>query len=311
MLQQTQVSRVAERFCEFIAAFPTPKAMADATEDSVLALWSGLGYYRRARNLHAAARAITSEHQGHMPTDHTAIAKLPGVGRYTAGAITSIALLQPQPIVDGNVIRVLLRTHNIDASAADSAAQRWAWQAADTLVKASTKLGPLGPAQLNEGIMELGATVCTPKSPNCNACPLATLCLANKHNTQHQIPRPKPTPTKSTIYADALHLAGPANTLAIEQRPPTGLWASIWQPPTLENNQAHTDAQTLRAQLKLRSTPTLADQFTHQTTHRTISFRVWHATSRAANPPQGRWASQSQIQQLALGTPQRRILLIP
>lgn len=166
MLQQTQVARVVERFGAFMRRFPTVAALAGADEADVIALWAGLGYYRRARHLHAAAKRIVHEHGGEVPRAAAALRALPGVGRYTAGAIASMAMGQRVPLVDGNVARVLMR---LEARAGDVAqGQAWAWERAGELVSSSTSAGAF-----NEGLMELGATVCVPGRPRCEACPLA------------------------------------------------------------------------------------------------------------------------------------------
>jgi len=172
MLQQTQVARVVEKFEPFVRRFPTVAALAAAREDEVLAMWQGLGYYRRARLLHAAAKAIVERHRGRVPVrDHAALLALPGVGRYTAGAIGSIVAGERVPIVDGNVTRVFQRLAARKGSASDRAVVDWAWEEARRYVA-----GARDPAAANEGLMELGATVCTPAAPRCDACPVSAMC---------------------------------------------------------------------------------------------------------------------------------------
>jgi len=160
MLQQTQVSRVAERYVEFLRRFPTVRGLAEADEQEVLAAWQGLGYYRRARNLHAAARLIVAERGGRIPRTVDGLRQLPGVGRYTAGAIASIVYGAPAPIVDGNVQRVIARWDANDAPPADASTVAETWRRAEDLVGATAR-----PGVLNEALMELGATVCTPVNP--------------------------------------------------------------------------------------------------------------------------------------------------
>ncbi|MFG0315432.1 MAG: A/G-specific adenine glycosylase, partial [Phycisphaerales bacterium] len=162
MLQQTQVSRVIEKFGPFLERFPTVEALAAAPEDDVLAAWSGLGYYRRARLLHACAKAIVEHHDGVVPDSLDDLLELPGIGRYTAGAIASMVFGQRAPIVDGNVARVLLRVHNKPVPQTEKTTIDWAWQRAEELVGACDD-----PAVFNEAMMELGATVCVPKGPRC------------------------------------------------------------------------------------------------------------------------------------------------
>ena len=179
LLQQTQVARVAERFPEFMRLFPTPKAMALAGEAAVLRAWRGLGYYRRARSLHAAAVAVVERHGGRVPSDARRLRELPGVGRYTAGAVASIAFGKAEAIVDGNVMRVLARLADRRASTVDPAGQAWCWSQAERLAVAARR-----PGVTNEALMELGATVCTPANPRCDACPLARLCRSRSAGTQ-------------------------------------------------------------------------------------------------------------------------------
>ena len=217
MLQQTQVSRVVERFTEFVARFPTIEHLARADEQDVLALWSGLGYYRRAKLLHRAARAVVDEHGGAMPTDARTLESLPGVGRYTAGAIASIAQGERTPIVDGNVARVLLRIDGIEAAALE--AQPRLWARAQELVEAADD-----PAAFNEGMMELGALICTPASPSCHACPVARSCRAKREGTTDRIPTPKKAAPRKTLHI-AMAIVEIANAeVAAGPRPTVNMW---------------------------------------------------------------------------------------
>ncbi|MCA9294882.1 MAG: A/G-specific adenine glycosylase, partial [Phycisphaerales bacterium] len=186
MLQQTQVARVVERFTQFMARFPTVHDLAAADEQEVLAIWQGLGYYRRARHLHQAAKAIVEEHDGVIPADINALRALPGVGRYTAGAIASIIYHRPEPIVDGNVYRVLARLDAQNKPASDAEAQRWGWSRASELVQLARD-----PGAFNEGMMELGATICTPRAPACSDCPVRAGCRAHADGRADVIPPPK------------------------------------------------------------------------------------------------------------------------
>jgi len=168
MAQQTQISRVAERWPLIMKRFPRPKEMAINEENELLLLWQGLGYYRRAKYLKAAAEMIVNDFKGEVPSDIDSLLKLPGVGRYTSGAIASIAFHKREPIVDGNVHRVLCRIYN---KRDESVAGTWVWNVAKKLVENCDS-----PATFNEGSMELGATVCLPKSPRCELCPLQNDC---------------------------------------------------------------------------------------------------------------------------------------
>jgi A/G-specific adenine glycosylase len=295
MLQQTQVSRVIERFSAFIARFPRVSDLAAADEGQVLAMWSGLGYYRRARHLHAAARAIIAEHGGVVPSDPAALRALPGVGRYTAGAIASIAFGRAEPIVDGNVRRVLMRLEGRVFAATDRPgegdreADRWAWARADELVGAATQ-----PGVFNEALMELGATVClpAPAAPRCDDCPWRARCIAKRDGTAGSIPPPKAAARQRTICCICLLARDARGRFAIEQRPATGMWAGLWQLPTIERDGRWPTAAALRDWAAMRGLSLARGaggaggagggrggaeplgEFTHQTTHRLVKFRV-------------------------------------
>jgi A/G-specific adenine glycosylase len=185
MLQQTRVEVVVPYYERFVARFPTPHALADAPLDDVLAAWSGLGYYRRARQLHAAAALVVREHAGELPAEDEALRALPGIGRYTAGAIRSIAFGHAAPIVDGNVARVLSRLFALAGGPGDAAWEKRLWTLATALVPAAD------PSAFNQGLMELGATVCTPRAPRCEACPLARFCRAHAAGREEAYPPAK------------------------------------------------------------------------------------------------------------------------
>ncbi len=321
MLQQTQVSRVVERFGAFIERFPTVHALAAAEEGEVLGLWSGLGYYRRARSLHAAAKAVVAEWGGRIPEDVEDLRRLPGVGRYTAGAISSIAFGRAAPIVDGNVMRVLMRVENRSRRGADPAspaAQRWAWERAGALVAAAGK-----PGVFNEGLMELGATVCTPRSPRCEACPLRDLCLARGAGTQEQVPLPKRAAARREIYFACVVAAdGPRGKVLVEQRPARSageevergasgsMWAGLWQAPTLERaDRPPTAAEVAAFAGVAESAVAPAGAFVHTTSHRLVHFRVWSVRFGRRRPARGEWMDAAAVAELGLSNPQRRILL--
>lgn len=286
MLQQTQVSRVEERFVQFLARFPTIEALANAPEPEVLALWAGLGYYRRARLLHAAARSVVEHHQGRVPRDLAGLLQLPGVGRYTAGAIASIAFDQPEPLVDGNVSRVLLRLEGVDMASDDPSAQKLVWARAAQLVEAAPR-----PGAFNESLMELGATVCTPANPACAACPWAHACVATRAGSQSRIPLPKARPARTTLWFDCVVLSDQRGRTLLEQRPDRGLWAGLWQPPSLEASRRRPDPESLLETLSLPATPLRLVRTVRRTlTHREVSFRVWTgAWPGRARPARGQW----------------------
>lgn len=274
MLQQTQVSRVVEKFAPFLDRFPTVSDLAIADEDDVLAAWSGLGYYRRARLLHACAKAIVEHHNAVVPGTVEELLTLPGIGRYTAGAIASIVFGQRAPIVDGNVARVLLRVHNKPVPQTDKETTQWAWSRAQQLVDTSTD-----PAIFNESMMELGATVCTPKAPRCLQCPIQGQCAALHAGTTESIPLPKPKARQKRIYCASVAMHN-RDRVVLTQRPGSGMWASMFQMPTLErDDRAHTPDEVAGG-LSIADAE-LIEQFTHITTHRIVEFSIY----RAPMPP--------------------------
>ncbi len=301
MLQQTQVARVLEKFEPFLQQFPTPAALADADEDSVLAAWQGLGYYRRARNLQSAARAIVNDHAGRVPEDPAALRALAGVGRYTAGAIASIVFGQPEPIVDGNVVRVLVRLGGKEMRAGDRATEAWAWERAAELAEACDD-----PALLNEGLMELGATVCTPRAPRCGDCPVRGACSAAAGGDPEAYPLPKTPAKKSDVHHAVVVVRDAAGRVLLEKRPEKGLWAGMWQPVGVESPVSAPGAGDLARELGAEGAERMAG-LVHETSHRTVRLSVWWATTAEA-PGGGRWVRPADLAGYALPNPHRRAL---
>lgn len=318
MLQQTQASRVAERFEKFVDRFPTFEALARATEDEVLAEWTGLGYYRRARSLHAAARAVMAEHGGDSPRDVDALRALPGVGRYTAGAIASVCFGARAPIVDANVARVILRLEGKTLAITDPRAQTFAWERAESLVRVAKS-----PGAFNEGLMELGALVCTPRNPKCLSCPLRARCVAFERGTQDEIPARAVKPEKPVVFHTAVVVRAHdvnSEVFHVEQRPPKGLWAKLWQAPTLETAQEASPADVRAFLAERLGVPQRAirardlvqgESFTRVTSSRVVRFSVYEFTAPMPGAASLRSASRGSL--LAgdppLAVPHRRILL--
>lgn len=304
MLQQTQASRVIERFERFMAAWPTVEVLASAKEDRVLELWSGLGYYQRARRLQAAARVIVEA--GSWPTNPKALRALPGVGPYTAGALASLAFGVRTPVADGNVARVLMRVSARSGSLNDPPTMRWVWQRAHALVDSTVRPAAI----INEAMMELGATVCTPTTPTCERCPLRDMCCAHAEHRQSEIPAPKAAAPRTLLHCDALIVFDARGRLLVERRPPSGLWAGLWQVPTLESPRRPTGA-TLANSFGLDSPPRTVGRFVANTSHRDVRFRVFEPTGsaqRVINRPSSAWKSQAQIRRLGLSSAQRRLI---
>ncbi|MBU1897842.1 A/G-specific adenine glycosylase, partial [Myxococcota bacterium] len=224
MLQQTRVSSVIPYFERFIARFPDPASLAAAPLDDVLSLWAGLGYYARARNLHAAAGQIVARHGGVIPDDPAAFAALKGVGRYTLGAVMSIAFGRRLPALDGNLTRVICRLDLIEEDPRAKATQDRLWRRAAALVDDPQ------PGEINQALMELGATVCTPKSPACLLCPLAAHCRARAEGAAARLPKKTPKAARPTQRWRAALLRDEGGVL-LGQRPTEGLLGGLWEPP--------------------------------------------------------------------------------
>lgn len=297
MLQQTQVATVIPYFLRFIERFPTLQALADAPQQEVLRLWQGLGYYSRARNLQAAAQAIVERHGGVVPRDPTALLELPGVGRYTAGAIASLAYDVAAPILDGNVIRVLCRLDAIDADPREKTVQDRLWD------RAREVLPRRRAGDFNSALMELGATVCTPRNPQCLVCPVRGQCSAAEMNVQETIPRPKKAKSTPLLKRIVLCLHHRGRYL-IEQRPDNGRWAGMWQFISREPNGTvlALARQFARPTGKARKLGTIR----HSLTHRRYEFEVWEMGVAECNGG-GTWVALSELDEFPLPVPHVRI----
>ncbi|MCE9589057.1 MAG: A/G-specific adenine glycosylase [Planctomycetes bacterium] len=305
MLQQTQVATVIAYYERFITAFPTVHDLAAADEQDVLRLWQGLGYYRRARHLHTAARAIVGQHGGTVPDDVESLLSLPGIGRYTAGAVASIAFGRRAPILDGNVARVLSRWFAIEGVIDDPAVRDELWRLAEELVPEES------PGDFNQAMMELGATVCTPRSPLCLTCPVASMCRANELGIVDRLPtkRVKRKPTRVEYHAVAVERGG---KFLFVQRPAKGLWAGMWQFPMAESlpPTGAVTGKVLQTWLKEThgitcASPRRVDELEHQTTHRTVGVTLWRASGKNTAKG-GVWQSIDGAGELPVSRLQRR-----
>ena len=305
MLQQTQVATVIPYFIRFIERFPTPAPLATADEQEVLRLWQGLGYYSRARNLQKAAKKIVADFGGQVPSDADSLRSLPGVGRYTAGAIASIAFEKRVPILDGNVIRVLCRLDGITANPRDPATQEILWARAEQILP-TEHLG-----DFNSALMELGALICTPRSPQCLLCPVREKCDAFAGGIQENIPAPrkaKPTPLLKRwtfcICTDGKWL--------IEQRPMRGRWAGMWQFVTVEAGKTSATPKSLSGRLPISvSKIQRLGIVTHALTHRRYQFDVYRCNAANAETLQldrpHRWVTLDEIPRYPLPRPHLKI----
>ncbi len=273
MLQQTTVAAVIPYYERFLIRFPDVAALAAAPPEAVIDLWAGLGYYSRARNLHAAARQVMTEHGGRFPADLAALQGLPGVGRSTAGAIYSIAFDRPGPILDGNVRRVLCRLFALDGDPRSAVAEKqlWGWAEALTPVQNCHDYA--------QASMDLGATVCTPSAPDCPACPLVALCQARKRGLEGELPRPRAKKTVPTQTQVALLLQRQGRTL-VRRRPLSGMLAGLWEFPGRPLAAGETPEKAARAllgQLGLVSEPAPAGVVRHAYSHFKLELHLFRA----------------------------------
>ena len=229
MLQQTQVVTVEKYFPRFMQSFPTVAALAAAAADEVLHHWSGLGYYSRARNLHAAAKQVVAMHAGELPADINLLLDLPGIGQSTAAAILALSRNQRHAILEGNVKRVLARVFGIAGWSGTADNLRQLWQLAEHCTP------PERVANYTQAIMDLGATLCTRSKPACTACPLQGMCQAFAHDRVTAIPAPKPRRARPRRSAVLLMAVTPAGDILLEKRPPSGIWGGLWSFPELDS----------------------------------------------------------------------------
>ncbi len=319
MLQQTRVEAVVAYYNRWMARFPTVAALAAADLQDVLKAWEGLGYYARARNLHRAAQIVAAQYQGVFPSDRAALLALPGIGEYTVGALLSIAYNQPEPLLDGNVKRVLARLLDLDQPIDQPPVLKLLWRQAHALVVAAAP-GEVGAC--NEGIMELGATICTPQSPRCLLCPLQDLCAAAAHGTQAD--RPVMPPRKRTphydVAAGVIWQGEPYRSLLLlAQRPHKGLLGGLWEFPGGKREESDPD---LRACLRREIAEELGieidvrDQVAtvpHAYTHFRITLHAFHAVFLRGEPQtigvaDWRWVPLSEVTTYPLAVTDRKIL---
>lgn len=260
MLQQTQVATVERYYDRFLASFPTVAALAAAPQDDVLHHWSGLGYYTRARNLHKAARVVVDEHGGELPESLEELVALPGIGRSTAGAIRSLALGKREPILDGNVKRVLARVYAVEGWSGSTQNLKILWQHSETCTPTQRV------ANYTQAIMDLGATLCSRSRPTCELCPLSSGCLAYQTQRTAAIPASKPRKDKPRRRAVLVMARRGAHEVLLEKRPANGIWGGLWSFPELDTD-AELDAwcqqQLGMLPAKRRTWPVVAHSFSH------------------------------------------------
>jgi A/G-specific adenine glycosylase len=307
MLQQTQVQTVIPYFERFVRELPTLAALASADEDRVVALWAGLGYYARARNLHKAAQVCVAEHGGELPRDFDALAALPGIGRSTAGAILAQAHGLPFAILDGNVKRVLCRYHGIEGWPGSGPVEKRLWQLAESHLPGERL------ADYTQAIMDFGATLCTRSDPSCVLCPLQDSCVALREGRTTELPESKPgkpLPERRTLM---LLLRDREDRVLLVRRPPTGVWSGMWSLPEVSD---HDEARAFVAGasgVDFEDNVPLAlieHSFSHYRLH--IAPLLWREAAPAArigdNAAQ-RWQPLQSLDEVGLPAPVRKLLL--
>jgi len=304
MLQQTQVTAVIGYYAKFMQRFPDIATLANATQEEVLQYWSGLGYYSRARNLHKAAQTIVTEHGGQFPQDFEVIQQLSGIGRSTAAAIASFAFNQVQTILDGNVKRVLARHYLVEGWPGLPKVEKQLWLLAEGL------LPEQGMVVYTQGLMDLGATLCTRSKPKCALCPLRETCGAYQQNRVKELPASKPRKVSPQKHTTMLLLLN-GNEVMLEKRPSSGIWGGLWSLPEIGMHEIAVEVAASRFGLQTEAEeplPIVNHAFTHfkleitpqplQLTHKPLQ----------ANAPNVIWLPIADAIDAALPTPVRNIL---
>lgn len=305
MLQQTQVATVLDYYDRFLKRFPDVWALAQASQDEVMALWSGLGYYTRARNLHRCAQQIVAVHGGEFPSTAEVLATLPGIGRSTAGAIAAFCFAERVPILDANVRRVLTRVLGFDADLALSNNERLLWKAAEALLP-DEDLDSTMP-RYTQGLMDLGASVCTPRAPACARCPLAGRCEAFQRGEPERYPVKTRRVARRSESWHLLVLRDQANRVWLHRRPAPGIWAGMYCVPVFADTMAM-DGFLSAAGEPQRSAPVELPPFLHVLTHRDLHLHPHLVTGVASDWDGGAWFDSKEWSSLGLPAPVRKLL---
>lgn len=332
MLQQTQVVTVIPYYVRFLSEFPTVSDLAAAPEDRVLYHWAGLGYYRRARQLHAAAQVVQEQFEGEFPKSFEEVLSLPGIGRYTAGAICSFAYDQPTPIVEANTQRIYARLLHLHAPLTLSESQSALWGFAQAILPNGK-----GSGDINQAVMEIGSQVCLPKDPDCPNCPLRSLCPTHQSNSQNRIPAPKPPNVYEEREEVALLVHDASRGYLMRRCEPGERWAGLWDFPRYDVTGADISSGALagsknsKATLLTITNPAVSaaiqqfhDQIgqpiavgkqatllKHGVTKYRITLRCFHAQMEGAKqaiPSNYRWVSKAGLQELALNSSAKAIV---
>ena len=303
MLQQTQVKSVIPYYENFINRFPDIPSLARARENSVLSLWSGLGYYSRARSLHKASREIRNKYNGKFPSSFEKIFSLPGIGRTTAAAISVFAYAQPYPILDGNVKRVFARFFGIKRILAEKKITNELWQRAQRLLPDSQI------QSYTQGLMDLGATLCTPRKPACSSCPLKSHCYAFQNENPENFPARKnsrPLPVRESYFL----LFWTGQRLFFEKRPGRGIWGGLWSFPEAKHKNIIPELSLGQIGVKIQRLQPLRT-FRHSFTHFHLKIKplLIHCTNGIKQKAGlGRWVSLQKAEKLGLPTPVKKLV---
>lgn len=290
ILQQTRVETGLRYYRDFLQEFPTVRALAEARVEQVLGRWSGLGYYNRARNLHLAARRIVECFGGRLPSDLDALQTLPGVGRYTAGAIASIAFDQPAPVVDGNVERVLVRWFAHRGDPSSSRGRRWLW------TKAAELVSPAAPGDWNQAVMELGAMICTAAAPRCVLCPVSRHCRARALGLENRIPRARKASPQRRVE-QCVAVVERSGRILMVQRRGSKLMRDLWELPAVDAGPK--SARQGFDHLKIEVGQPIG-VVRHAITFRSIRQHIYRGKLKGRRlPANGRWVSPDQLKGLA------------
>jgi A/G-specific adenine glycosylase len=307
MLQQTQVATVKDYFARFLGRFPDVATLAGASQDAVLGLWSGLGYYSRARNLHRCAQQVMQLYGGAFPRDAHTLASLPGIGPSTAAAIASLCFSERVAILDANVKRVVSRVQGFDADVALAANARALWAAASALLPAPGQAAPQM-ARYTQGMMDLGAMVCTPKNPACADCPVQGFCAARKAGDPERYPVRSRKLKRSSQAVWLLWAHSRAGAVWLARRPSPGVWGGLYCLPLFDSEAALRACLAAPAQRQLVCEPA----FTHVLTHKDLHLHTCRVSlSQRAQLGEGRWVSASEWPALGLPAPVRKLLERP
>ena len=299
MLQQTQVATVLGYYARFLDRFPDVRSLAAAPADDVLALWSGLGYYSRARNLHRCAQEVVARFGGQFPRTARELETLPGIGRSTAAAIAAFCFGERVAILDGNVKRVLTRVLGYGEDLASAAAERALWDRATQLLPKASESMP----GYTQGLMDLGATVCLPRNPSCLICPARPVCTAAREGDPQRYPVKTRKLKRTAESWWLLHARSKAGDTWLEKRPAPGVWAGLYCLPLFASRDALADLLPARARIHD------ADPFVHVLTHKDLHLHPVIAEVPAAwRGPQGRWFTPDEWPRLGLPSPIRKLL---